>query len=602
MSFIVRPFSLFTDTSVTYDQTKTSLIGKIGTRTLGGVPVVGPPIVTYRNPLTSSEAVTPVEMHMTLNGRVFTATAETAGLVTITLYNLDQNTNELDYVGKITMNIFDTPATTHVIRGFRVLDNGTTGWKIFYLSTGNQLANGGLYMVNDVDEADFQPLPTNFPVATAGGQKATYKLENSPFTNTVGAGISIHEPSNCVLVHNGVSATHQFLVFDYSLPITTVTGGITTDLFVHETGNLPPLSGVLLITNSEDFTVPTTGPNAGEDCVIFHTSTTMYRVRISDLSAAATTMPSLEIANPLPGVNVLTAQTTARAAISNSLQKVILLTTLNVFMVKDFADNTVDFYTQIEGYDNDEATVKEMYPFRVGASTSFDARNGMVGIVSSTTGQRGIYIGNFDCERTYDSTHIISPVIDVAGERLLRFTASFERPDLATPLSVYYRFSGFGSASGGWVLAPDSLSLGGALSPTGQVQFKIAYRVFSNNSTNPIQLTSAGVLVQSLNAISDNWEYSHDDTEATVIPRIAFRLKKAYSTSVPQLFFRAYNLTDTLVTEENTVDDTSSFEYSTDNGVNWLPLGTIPNVVGTHLRYTFSASPGSQIRPSIRES
>jgi len=602
MSFQVRPFPILTDTVTVYDQTKTTLVGNLSQRVIGGVTVLGPPIVTYRNPLTASEAVTPVEMHLTSNNRMFTATAETGGVVTITLYDVDPESNELTYVGKITMNIFDSPATTHVIRGFRVLDSGTTGWKIFYLSTGSVVANGGLYMVNDVDLADFQTLPVNFPVATAGGQKATYKLENTPFTITAGAGLSIHDPSNCVLVHNGVSATHQFHVFDYSLPITTVTAGVTTNLFLHSTGNLPALTGVLLLTNSEDFHTPTSGPNAGEDCVIFHTTTVMHRVRISDLSSGATTMPSLEIANPLPGVNVLTAQTTARAAISNSLQRVIIYTTLGIFMVKEFADNQADFFTQIEGYENDEAIAKEMYPFRVGASTSFDARNGMVAIISSTTGQRGIYVGNFDCERTFDLTHIISPVIDVQGERLLRFTAAFERPDLATPLSVYYRFSGFGSASGGWALAQDNLSLGGALSPSGQVQFKVAYRVFSNNSTNPIQLTSCGVVVQSINSISDFWEYSHDDTEATTVPRIAFRLKKAYPTAVPQLFFRSYNLSDTLIVEENTVDHSSSFDYSVDNGVNWVALGTIPNVVGTHLRYTFSAAPGAQIRPSIRES
>jgi len=33
-----------------------------------------------------------------------------------------------------------------------------------------------------------------------------------------------------------------------------------------------------------------------------------------------------------------------------------------------------------------------------------------------------------------------------------------------------------------------------------------------------------------------------------------------------------------------------------------LPLGTIPNVVGTLLRYTFTSPPGVDIRPGLKES
>lgn len=602
MTIKFKTFDLFANTSATYDQNLTSLIGKITQKTLNGNTVVGPPLVKYRNTIGSSESITPNDIYVSENNRMFITTTETGGLVTCLLYDIDPDTNDMTYDGKITFQVNDSPSTTHTIRGFRVIDDGTTGWKIFWLSTANQAANAGLYMVNNVDLVDFQAVPVNFPQATAGGQKAVYKLENSPFDITSGGGISIDKGNSLVFVHNGVAANHKFIVFDYSLAISTVTSGATTDLFLHETGALPVLSGTLLVTNSEEFSVPLAGPNANEDCLVFFTTTNCYRVRLADLSNGATSLPSLEFVNLQPGVNVLTAQTAARATFSDVYQKIIMVSSSNMFIVKNFEDNQADFFTQIEGYDNDEVGItKEMYPFRVGAVSGFDTKNGYVAILSTTTGQRGIYIGNFDCEDLFDSSYIISPVIDAANERLLRFTVGIERPDLASPICVYYRFSGFGSESSGWVLAPDNYSLGGIVSPTGQVQFKITYKVFANNSTNPLQISSAGVLVQSNNVISDNWEFSNSLTEDTLTPVVAFRLKKAYTSAVPTLYFRSYSLTDTLVVENDSVTHAAKFEYSTDNGVVWNALGTIPNTVGTLVRYTFDSPVGVDIRPSLRE-
>lgn len=602
MTIKLRSFPLTSGTSTTYDQNLTSLLGKITQKTISGAQVVGPPLVKYRNTVGSSEAVTGTDLFLSDNNRLFVTTAEASGIVTCALYDIDPETNAITYDGKITFRLKDSPATTHTVRGFRVVDDGTTGWKIFYLTTGNQAANGGLYMVNDIDLADFQVAPVDFPEATAGGQKATYKLENSPFDLTTGAGISIDKANTTVYVHNGIAANHKFALFDYSLSITSVTSGITTDLFVHETGALPVLGGTLLLTNSEEFCVPTYGPNTGEDCVIFFTTTFAHRVRLADLSNGATTLPSLEIVNLQPGVNVLTAQTAARATFSDIYQRIIYVSSNNMFIVKRFEDNQADFYTQIEGYDNDEiGSEKEMYPFRIGATAGFDSKNGYVCILSSTSGQRGIYIGNYDSEDAFGVTSIISPVINVANERLLRFTVGIERPDLASPICLYYRFSNFASETTGWTAAPDNLSLGGIVSSNGQVQFKITYKLFSNNSTNPLQISSAGVLVESNNTISDNWEFSNSLTEDTLTPVVVFRLKEAYASTVPTLYFRSYSLTDTLVVEDDSVNDAAKFEYSTNNGSTWNALGTIPNTVGTLVRYTFDSPVGVDIRPSLRE-
>jgi hypothetical protein len=108
--------------------------------------------------------------------------------------------------------------------------------------------------------------------------------------------------------------------------------------------------------------------------------------------------------------------------------------------------------------------------------------------------------------------------------------------------------------------------------------------------------------IESLSEISNNWEFNYDDTDAGSPSRVSFRLKTAYASSVPTLYFRAYDLSDTLVASHNTSANAGFFQYSTDGGTNWLSLGTIPNTVGTLIRYTFSTPPGVEVRPSIRES
>jgi hypothetical protein len=606
MSLTVKPINLF-DNTVVYDQTKTTLVGKITTKNLAGKTVLGPPIVKYRNTITGSEAITPAEVTITENNRMFVITAEVSGLVTVALYNLITANGDMDYVGKMVIQIPEPPTTTYAVRGFKVLDNGTSGWKIFLLYTANVTAHNGLYMVDGIGLSDFLFVPITVPTATAPSQKAVYKLDDNPFTLTNGAGIMLDTVNQLIYVQRGVSAAMQFIVFNYAGIVSTVGAlGATTDLYLHTTGNLPALAGTLLLTNSIDYTVPTSGPNSTNPCVIFHTTTTMYRGRLSELTSGATTWPSLEFVNNLGNINEFVAQTALRATFSESLQRVILLfsstTAPATVLVKQFVNDQQDLICTVLSADNNEAISKEMYKFKSPiAPIGFDARVGYLSIISGTTGARGVYTAAFDVDDIYDLTSIISPVLDIRSEQVFRFTAGFVRPDLASPIVVCYRTSGFGSPTGGWIKAPDDLDFGGISSASGYIQVKITFKVFVNDTTNGLQLYSAGLITRNINAMSEFWEYSHDDSSPGNPSIAAFRLKKAYPTSVPTLFFRARDLSDNLYVQSNTIADSGLFEYSTDGGVNWLSLGTIPNTTGTLIRYTFAVPPGIDVRPSLRE-
>ena len=123
----------------------------------------------------------------------------------------------------------------------------------------------------------------------------------------------------------------------------------------------------------------------------------------------------------------------------------------------------------------------------------------------------------------------------------------------------------------------------------------------SEGSSSPAQVNELIIGAQANNFTSDNWEFSDDFSDNNTPSRCAFRLKLAFASTVPTLYFRAYDLSDAQLVNHNSVTNAANFEYSTDTGLTWLPLGTIPNTVGTLVRYTFTSPPGVNIRPGLRQ-
>jgi hypothetical protein len=201
----------------------------------------------------------------------------------------------------------------------------------------------------------------------------------------------------------------------------------------------------------------------------------------------------------------------------------------------------------------------------------------------------------------FDYSYVVTKVLNTPASTY-KFASVLQKLESDSgSLAMSYRTSGFGSISGGWVSFTFGSDLS-VLSPGSQVQFKIAFDNLQLGSSVPKQISEFFLGIESLFEVSSNWEVSGDNSDNTSPSRVAFRLKEAYATVVPQLFFRAYDLTNALLITNNTVANAANFEYSTDNGISWLPLGTVPNVVGTLLRYTFTSPPGVDIRPSFKES
>lgn len=679
---------LLSDVVGSYDQTKTTIQGRVFQKVADGKDVLGPPLNKFIDTVTQAGVnPAPNATVCSPNGRIFSVQLETGGLSVICLYTINFATGGITYVGKIQVALPDTAATTTTFRSLKVLDSGTTGWKLLLTTTGSVTINGGTFLINKIDLADF--IQVGFPTisfATGNDQKAVYFLQD-PANIGVGqlqiasAGTALDTVANRLYVHNGISATHQYYVYDAALAptystaaitgteatntinhaghtfnnndpivfpsltggaglvagttyfvrnavagvsyeVSATTGGasinFTTDIsagtvgrafgttgsnFLHKTGNLPALTGTLLLTDSEDFAQPT-GASVlvdGFNCVFFATNSQLYLGRLDELTSGATTWPSLSTVNLLGSVNEIINPAATYATWSNVLNRPIY-SVGQIFIIKPFANNVIE---RIFGGANNryfETFSFEGIELQPNSTiTSLDVENGWLFITNGSTGQRGIMAADLRSDALFDHSFLVTKVMDAPNSVLKFITTIDALYDYTGSLEVYYRTSGFGSISGGWTALPFAEDLS-AFASGQQIQFKILFATLGLDTSIPAQLEEFFLGYESLTDNSDNWELSVDDSDNGNPSRTAFRLKKAYASSVPTLYYRALDLSGATLVTHDTVANTARFEYSTNSGVSWSPLGTIPNTVGTLVRYTFSTSPGVDIRPSIRES
>lgn len=682
---------LLNDVVSSYDQTKTTVQGRAQTKTIDGDTAIGPPLNRFVDVFTDAAiTVAPNVSTLTSNGRLFVIQAETGGLAVVALYTMNLTTGVTTYIGKIQIALPDTAATTHTYRSLRVEDTGTSNWKMFLTSTGSVLINGGTFLVNKVALSDF--VPVGFPTisfATGNDQKAVYFLQDpsnigAGQLQTASAGSVYTSSNNRLYVHNGVSATHQYYVYDtsiaptysttnvtitiaspgvvshaghsfvagdpivlsttgslptgltagtvyfvrnpvagvsYELSITTggasinTTGtqsgthsagrafGTTGSNFLHKTGNLPALTGTLLLTDSERYALPQHTTNSGFDCVFFATSSTLYLGQLSELTNGATTWPSLVTANVLGAANEIVAPTLINATWSNEVDRCIYVTNTSVFVVKQMINNSIERVfgglnnRYLEGLVNNN--VVELQTITI---TSLFTLNGWLLFTSGTTGQRGVYIHDLRSESVYDYSFIVTKVLNFEADALRFITTIDKLYDFTGSLDVYYRTSGFGSISGGWVQLPFAEDLS-SFSPgtSNQIQFKIAFATEGLDTSIPAQLCEFYLAYDGANEVSDHWEYSQDDSSSGNPTDIVFRLKKVYPSSIPTLRFLARNLTNSVVTDHDSVTNIANFAYSTNNGTSYVAFGTPPNTVGTLVRYRYTTPPGVDIRPSLKE-
>lgn len=390
--------------------------------------------------------------------------------------------------------------------------------------------------------------------------------------------------------------------------------GYTNSQWLHQTSILPAITGTLLSTTDVDaIATPVNAPLNGsllngQKCAFFATSSNLYLGRLDELTAGATTWASLTTSNILGSPNQIITPVVVSASWSDSLDSAIVLygqaaTNAFKFMLKKVENNKIiamfgDYWSDII-----ESTSRENYEVRAAVPfTNFTNNSGWLFILSSAVGQRGFLATDVRSDCLYDHSYIVSRVVNLPQNSILKNVELFkELANVSGEAEVYYRSSGFGSISGGWTLIDEDqiLSIAGA----SQVQFKICFKTHAIGQSSHIQISDAYIGYDAVEELSDNWEYSYDDSSTGSPTRIGFRLKQAYFASIPStLRFQASDLSGLILVSNTITSNPTNFQYSTDNGTTWLPLGTIPNTVGTLVRYTFTSPPGTDIRPSLKDS
>ena len=392
--------------------------------------------------------------------------------------------------------------------------------------------------------------------------------------------------------------------------------GISTNLFSFKTGALPALTGTILQVNSSNYTKPVASPVPalnGQDCIFFATTTNGYMGKLTELTSGATTWPSLNTASAAGLGTDITAPTMVYASYSDTIDKMIFVTNTSIFVMKPF-QNSGALTTVFGGITNTYLETNHPVTTQIGmvALSGIDIRNGWLFVTGSTVGQRGIVYADIYSDGMFDYSQVISPVLGpLPPGSVLKYMNTLEQLfDNTDSLNFFVRSATtsadaiFSSATGSWT--PVATAIDNAPVQIGPYyQIKATFQITTLTANTPAQVNDFIPTILLPNEISDHWEGSVDNTSSGgASPAYsAFRLQSAYQTSVPTLYFRAYDDSGSLVASANTVTNPTLFEYSTNNGSSWLALGTIPNTVNTtEIRYKWASPPGTRVTVSIRES
>jgi hypothetical protein len=109
--------NLLTQVVGSYDQTKTTIQGRVAQKNIGGLDVLGAPLTKFMDFGTDTGGAVPTAgLFASVNGRVLVCGAPTAGNIPVFLYDFNYTTGASTYVGRINVTAPNTAATTHTTR------------------------------------------------------------------------------------------------------------------------------------------------------------------------------------------------------------------------------------------------------------------------------------------------------------------------------------------------------------------------------------------------------------------------------------------------------------------------------------------------------
>lgn len=614
-----------------YDQTKTTLQGRAAQRTItdgnGAKLVIGPsPVVTAD--IFDDTGVAPAGLHCaTDNGRVFIGKGFAAGVLTVSYYTLNASTGVATWIGDLKFAFTNTGAYT--LRGFAVDDTSSSSMNFSFFVTNTTVQQGGWYADFGVNITDFVKVSVQtHPIATlASTNKSVYQIGDTvtqaAHTVTVADGGDIDSVGGFAYILNGVAATPKIFKFVNTVPTAVPVAGYSqANGTIVVTAVLPALTGTVLLVNCVTLGTPGTwSSNSGSLCLTWLTTTQIYHAKVSDITNGAVSLPSLASGSMLISGNYLTP-TAAFGQYSPYLDKFVIMTTLGQVIVKQGI--TTDPNARSWGLNTyiKTETGGTVTPCDFGAVTNLSLADmaGWAIMVNTSVGQRNfVALDVFSDEIVLATapgggtlgqinTSIISPVLSGNFTQGAVMAMYYELAKRSVKPTVQFRTANFSTGPGvGFDATWTTVPIDGDLSTlvnASQVQFRFLFTMMGAEVTQPPQLNECHFLYTDNTQLSEKWVGASSNTSSSGSNpfRVSFRLQNAYPTTVPKLFVRGVDDSGNAVVFD-TVTNIANFDYTTNNGTSYTPLGTIPNTpLTTEVRFSWTSPDGVARRWSVSES
>jgi len=610
---------LLNNVVTSYDQTKTTKVGRIQSRTINSNACLGPsPILVADTQDDTGAALTGVIGVGSSGNRFIVALPVAANVLQLALYSFDiTGVNPPTWIGSVKVGL-QANAGTYTIKALKLDDSNTSSMTIVIGGTKTStLTDGGVYVVHGVPLSDFVQvsIPT-YPLAsnTGGLTKVAYQYVDVVGANTITTldGIAIDTTNQILYVGSGAAASFKIYKFSYTSPPAAATSGASSSNFTFATGIIAGLVGTIQNVNALKYVTPGHSANSGSPCVFFATNSNLYLVKTSDITNGVTAPASL-ITVDNNGPSALMTNTGALTTWDTALDRAIIQNTQGCICIKSFVN------TDPNGFNFSHDTCEKFEalsgagggPYMFGSQGGFGAfvaHQGWLLGSGQTSGQRVVVAMDLYSDALYKNSYLITPVMNINGGTPFYLALLREYGSMSTMPMVQYRTSNFSLAPGAggfeasWTTPPANQSLIAAAGAT-QIQFRLLFPMFLTQV--PPQLSEAYLVYMDPQENSDYWAWDNNHSTPGGTPaRFIWRLMRAYpSGTVPTTATaRVYDTSQNLLLTLSIGGTPSNVTYSTDNGSTWNALGTVPNTVGTLIRFTPNSPPGVDVIATLRDS
>lgn len=492
--------------------------------------------------------------------------------------------------------------------------------RIVTATTNATATNGGCFLTKGIQYGNFTTGGTTIPAAAStDGIRAVYWLKDaSTVVNTACGGAALAPVIDDSTQYVYLNDTNT-RIYKYNIRAAlTLTAGADTTAITAAT-NTQTLTGTLSQANAIILATAAHGPGAAVSSLYFVTTTRVYRVPESNITAAS---------NYLTGGDTMTEVPPGGAgtyAASGALSTISYISTIDRFALMTsgataFKHYVTRYRTDAGQLDHNfgadfkqlnQATADSTLFNTISANSTAIYLFSIAGVayltvIGTTATTNFVHVAPLGVQWDYA---LATNSLLIAPKMLTPNCASFSRvyvnakqllggsnlglsPDA---LRVYYRTTGIDDNSGAWTLLNQRGDLSSLTAATA-IQFAFAFRVLSPIIL-PAQIMSVLVAYEDLTTLSNYTPMATHTDEAP--PRFAWRFATAYGSTVPALRIRLYDaVTGGLLVDDNTASPTGTFERSTASTPSWSAWTNADKATDTdYLRYTpASLASGIQVR------